>query len=526
MMSALTDEAERLACLASLGILDTPPEREFDTLVRTAQRLLGCPIALVSMVDETRQWFKASCGLDVSETPREDAFCTHALRADDLLIVTDATQDPRFARNPLVTGSPHIRFYAGMPIRIERADSAGRIPVATLCVIDREAREIDETGIAILRDLAQLAEALLAARSTTISLVRLAEERRKDLEALDRSNRQLHQAERMAQIGSWRLCLRTQHTAWSDQTYAIHGVPVGDGTPLETALDFYSPQGRALVEAAVARSLSSGEPFDIETDFRNAQGEDLRVRCMGEVELREGEPVALIGVFQDITERYAMEQALRHTAQTDDLTGIASRSRLNLFLDERIRLARESDVGFTLLIIDLDHFKAVNDAYGHPAGDEVLRVMADKLQSACGESGLAARIGGDEFALVVTEGADDVALPRLLRKLLEDLRYDVRTAGRVITVSGTIGACHFDGTIASRSSLMKKADEALYRAKNFQRGSAAIHGDPTAIMAYIVAPKNIKPPRVAGAARHHGGRVEHGSSEAGSRTVTRPPMPT
>jgi len=481
MMSATTDEAERLTCLAGLGILYTPPEREFDTLVSMAQRLLGCPIALVTMVDETRQWFKASCGLDVSETPREDAFCTHALRADDLLIVTDATRDPRFASNPLVTGSPHIRFYAGMPIRIERAHGAGPIAVATLCVIDREAREIDEAGIAILRDLAQLAETVLAARSNTMSLVRLAEERRRDLEALDRSNRLLHQAERMARIGSWRLCLRTHHTAWSDQTYAIHGVPVGDGTSLETALDFYSPQGRALVEAAVARALSHGVPFDIETDFRNAQGEDLRVRCMGEVELRVGEPVALIGVFQDITERHAMEQALRHMAQTDDLTGLASRSRLNLFVDERIRLARESDAGFVLLLIDLDHFKGVNDSCGHPAGDEVLRVMATKLQAACGESGLAARIGGDEFALVVTDETDYAALSWLLRNLLENLRHDVATAGRVITVSATIGACRFDKTIASRSSMMKKADEALYRAKNWQRGSAAIAGDEAAV---------------------------------------------
>ncbi|KQP04529.1 diguanylate cyclase [Methylobacterium sp. Leaf93] len=487
MMHAIVSEAERLACLRGLGILDTPPEHEFDTLVRTAGQVLECPIALVTMVDENRQWFKAVCGLSIDGTPREDAFCTHALKADDLLVVSDATVDSRFAHNPLVTGDPHIRFYAGMPIRIERPHGAGPIAVATLCVIDRQPRELDEAGMTVLRDLAQLAEALLTARSNTFALVRLAEERRRTLEALDRSNRQLRQAERMARIGSWRLCLRTKVMAFSDQTYAIHGMPVGNEVPLEAILDFYSAQGRIMIETAVSRAISSGESFDIESDFCNAQGEALRVRLKGELEFRADEAVALIGVLQDITERHAMEQALRHAAQTDDLTGLASRSRLNLFLDERIRLVRENDSGFVLLLIDLDHFKVVNDACGHPAGDDVLRVMAEKLQASCGADGLAARLGGDEFALVISESLDDAELKRRLRHLLATLRHDVETDTRVITVSATIGVCRFDVTIASRSGLMKRADEALYRAKNHQRGSAAVAGEERVIVPDQVA---------------------------------------
>ncbi|NEU10718.1 diguanylate cyclase [Methylobacterium sp. BTF04] len=476
-MRDATSETDRLAALASLEILDTPPQREFDTIVATAQRMLGCKSAFISLIDDTRQWFKAQRGLGISQTPISQAFCTHALAADDILVVPDATCDPRFDTNPLVTGAPNIRFYAGMPIRAQHASGVGRLPIGTLCVIDPQPRALDEAEERVMRDLAHLAEALLDARGIALTLARLAEDRRRTLERLDRTDRQFRQAERMANIGSWRLSLADSRPEWSEQTYAIHGVPIADGTPsLTTALDFYPPQARPGIESAVARTIATGEPFDFETDFINAQGKQLRVRSMAELEVREGVPVALVGVFQDVTARYAMEQALRHTAHTDELTKLASRSRFNQFLDDKLAVAWDRQEAFALLLIDLDHFKAVNDLCGHLTGDAVLRLMAARLQAPSLDDSFAARLGGDEFVLVVTSPTLLMDLEGLLRRLLFDLRHSVTTDSASIAVSATIGACLRDKTTKSRSDMVQRADQALYRAKNRQRGLAAIAG--------------------------------------------------
>ncbi len=153
------DEAARLEALERLGVLDTPPEERFDRLVRLAAASLGTPIALVSLIDARRQWFKARVGLDATETPREHAFCADAIvEADDgPFVVEDATCDDRFAANPLVTGAPHIRFYAGAVLH----DPTGH-PMGTLCAIDREPRDLSTAQRQILRDLADLVEYELA----------------------------------------------------------------------------------------------------------------------------------------------------------------------------------------------------------------------------------------------------------------------------------------------------------------------------------------------------------------------------
>ncbi len=143
------DEQQRLAVLRSLRILDTPPEERFDRITRTAQRLFNVPIALISLIDAQRQWFKSCQGLPVSETPRSISFCGHAILADIPLIIPDALLDPRFADNPLVTGEPLIRFYAGQPLIAADGSKLG-----TLCIIDRAPRQFGEQDIAALCDLA------------------------------------------------------------------------------------------------------------------------------------------------------------------------------------------------------------------------------------------------------------------------------------------------------------------------------------------------------------------------------------
>jgi len=131
-------ELSRLAALLRYEILDTPEEDQFDDFTVLAARLCGTPIALISLVDERRQWFKSRVGLGVSETPREISFCTHTIAGSGIFEVADAQQDPRFADNPLVTGEPHIRFYAGAPLNTPDGYQLG-----TLCVIDRQPRQLD-----------------------------------------------------------------------------------------------------------------------------------------------------------------------------------------------------------------------------------------------------------------------------------------------------------------------------------------------------------------------------------------------
>lgn len=145
------DETQRLAALRELAVLDTPAEERFDRVARIAAAALDVPIALVSLVDRDRQWFKSCIGLNARETPREMAFCAHAVQAKAELVVNDTLQDPRFADNPLVLEEPRIRFYAGAPLILEDGSCVG-----TLCVIDTRPRDLSAAELATLRDLRDL----------------------------------------------------------------------------------------------------------------------------------------------------------------------------------------------------------------------------------------------------------------------------------------------------------------------------------------------------------------------------------
>ena len=153
------NEADRLAALFELGILDTPPEIALDALVRLASQIFAVPVSLVSLVDAERQWFKARVGLEISETPRDLAFCAHAILGDEVMVVPDASLDLRFQDNPLVTSRPSIRFYAGAPL----ATSAGE-KLGTLCIIDHEPRRLTETEKETLAVLARAVTAHLELR--------------------------------------------------------------------------------------------------------------------------------------------------------------------------------------------------------------------------------------------------------------------------------------------------------------------------------------------------------------------------
>ncbi|NHV30948.1 diguanylate cyclase [Burkholderia sp. D-99] len=168
------DEAARLDTLHSLSILDTPPEERFDRLTRLARRLFDVPIALVSLVDDDRQWFKSHAGLDVTQTSRDVSFCSHALLAGNTMVIQDALNDNRFHDNPLVTGAPGIRFYAGRPLAAPNG-----APIGTLCLIDTRPRSLEPDELALLGDLAHMTEREIAALhfATTDELTQLTNRR-------------------------------------------------------------------------------------------------------------------------------------------------------------------------------------------------------------------------------------------------------------------------------------------------------------------------------------------------------------
>ena len=299
-------ETLRLQALQDLGILDSPPDAEFDALVRAASLVCQTPISLISLVGEDRQWFKANIGLPgISETPRGIAFCAETILRNDVLEIPDAACHPAYADNPLVTGDPHLRFYAGVPLRL-----ADGMVVGTLCVIDRVARTLDPTQRDVLLCLAECASVALQNWRTRRLAAQQEEALRTSEEFLDRTGR-------IAGVGGWELNVLTGRLFWSAETCRIHGVPPDYEPTLDRAIEFYAPAGRPLIEAAVAHATAHGGGWDLELPFIRADGARLWVRAVGAATLVHGLVTRIAGAFQDVTERVAERAALREAYERD-----------------------------------------------------------------------------------------------------------------------------------------------------------------------------------------------------------------
>lgn len=196
-----SDEIRRVAALRAYEILDTPREEEFDEVVRVVSAICGTPISVINLIDSSRQWFKAEVGLGVRETPLPASICAHAILQPDLFIVPDTLQDARFADNPLVTGEPHLRFYAGALL-----ESPEGLPLGTICVLDYQPRELDENQKALLR---------LTARQ----IMKMMELRR--LNAMERTARE--KAETRAEATSARLAHANRESELREQFIAVLG---------------------------------------------------------------------------------------------------------------------------------------------------------------------------------------------------------------------------------------------------------------------------------------------------------------
>lgn len=324
-----TDEDGRIRALNRLQILDTAAEAPFENIVNLVKQTINVPISAVSLVDSDRQWFKASCGLSVNETPRDISFCTHAIKNDAPFIIENAKEHPLMRTSPLVTDEPNIRSYAGIPLKL----SDGYV-VGSLCAIDSRARRFSEAEISILQNFARI--------------------------------------------------------------------------------------------------------------------------VVDELELRE-------------------------IASIDPLTGCFSRRAWTKAAEaEEARVSRhQKDCG--LLILDIDHFKSVNDEFGHDIGDEVLRQFVTIVTAQLRESDLLGRLGGEEFAILLPETNLEAATA-IGNRICASLRdTPLESIGeRICTVS--VGAANLDA-ITGLITAMRNADDALYKAKKLGRDRVCYVDNPSATRA-------------------------------------------
>ena len=313
-------EARRLAALHALGTLDTPADETFDRLTALAAELFDTPMALVSLIDEERQWFKSHHGLEASSTPREWAFCAHAigLEKNAFMVVEDAQLDPRFATNPLVTGHPDIRFYAGAVLTTRDGENIG-----TLCVIDTQPRaRPSDVELARHGMLARIVVDEFELARTS----RLARDKQRLLEL----------AETMSGVGHWRYQLADGAVTWSDEVYRIHGVDRASFDPgYDDAVDFFHPDDQATVNDLMAQSIKTKTGYEFQLRLLRRDGDLREVVCKAVCELDDsGEVRAVFGVFQDITAQMRTLQAVqrserRYRLLADNMSDVITRIRLD-----------------------------------------------------------------------------------------------------------------------------------------------------------------------------------------------------
>ncbi len=312
---------------------------------------------------------------------------------------------------------------------------------------------------------------LLVLLFTTLPLASLLIGRQRLAKRLEQSNRWLLQAEAAALVGHWRVDLIGWTIQWSDQTYRVHGLEPGMAVDVDYSVQQYVAEDRLAVRKILAEAVRTGQPFEFQGRILRTDGEIRHVKSHGSIEMGRGnKAVGIFGKVQDVTETVenarileAARSAAERVANTDMLTGLPNRRHTLAFLEKALAGARDNGAPLAVAIFDIDHFKRINDSYGHATGDQVIRRVAQRANAALRESDMLGRIGGEEFVCILQRSSAQAA-----EIVAERVRRAVETG--TVAEEGlpqatiSVGLAIYDGE-ADIEELLHRADKALYVAK-------------------------------------------------------------
>ncbi len=361
--SVPTNEWQRLQALFKTGLLDTPPEARFDRLTSIARQSFGVEIALVSLVDRERQWFKSAQGVDVCETGRDISFCGHAILDQDVFVVENALQDPRFFDNPLVLQAPHIRFYAGAPLR-----TLDGYRIGTLCIIDSLPRTFGAKDAALLRELADCVEELVNHRQLA--------ELRSSLKASEYHAQLIIEG---ANIGTWQCNLQSGDCTFNERWAEMLGYRLAElgAQNLDTWRQRVHPDDLAQATALMEQHIEGREPvYEYRCRMKHKAGHWVWVQSRGQLFSRteEGLPLMMYGTHMDVS---AEREALAELERKNQALALLNRMAFDLTgtLDEKIHQA---------LILGRDYLRLDAGIVSEIVGD----VYAVRWASAPAETGI------------------------------------------------------------------------------------------------------------------------------------------
>ncbi|HEY0224407.1 MAG TPA: EAL domain-containing protein [Pseudolabrys sp.] len=438
---APSEEHERLAALREYGIDAALAEPGFDRLVQLAANVFGVSTALVSLVEAERQLFAARVGLEVCETSRDVSFCAHAIEHDEIMVVPDARLDPRFRGNPLVTGEPHIRFYAGVPLR-----SPSGYKIGTLCIIDGKPRAtFTESDRRNLADLGALVLDKLEMRRLELAR-RSSQNRFENIAAT--SPDAIICADEIGRVTFWNAAA-TKLLGYSSADILGRGIDLISTENVLGKLRRLSDTDESLLEGRT-----------VEFEVRRKDGSAVPVELSVSMWREEGH-ASFGAILRDITERRINEERLFRLAHRDPLTGMPNRAALR----ERIEKALEGDDAACVMMVDLDGFKDINDSFGHSGGDSVLIETAQRLQACVRATDTVARMGGDEFAILLPGVGDPIRAAEVADAVIKDVSEILSVDGQPVNIGASVGIAIFPAHGATAEELLSCADLALYQAK-------------------------------------------------------------
>lgn len=312
---------------------------------------------------------------------------------------------------------------------------------------------------------------LLVLLFTTLPLASLLIGRQRLAKRLEQSNRWLLQAEAAALVGHWRVDLIGWTIQWSDQTYRVHGLEPGMAVDVDYSVQQYVAEDRLAVRKILAEAVRTGQPFEFQGRILRTDGEIRHVKSHGSIEMGRGnKAVGIFGTVQDVTETVenarileAARSAAERVANTDMLTGLPNRRHTLAFLEKALAGARDNGAPLAVAIFDIDHFKRINDSYGHATGDQVIRRVAQRANAALREGDMLGRIGGEEFVCILQRSSAQAA-----EIVAERVRRAVETG--TVAEEGlpqatiSVGLAIYDSE-ADVEELLHRADKALYVAK-------------------------------------------------------------